>query len=185
MIIANLLRGGDGLPIGAALAGVQGRVVRRVAYLAYYDWIGISKSGDRVWVLSDAKARPQRLAPFRYNRIRHAAHRLDPRPIRRPAFRDYLLAAGMKNHVEEGSNGWAVWVEDDDKLDAAKTELAAFLANPADGRYDAAVEQAEKIRVDEEKKQDRRRKQFRDMRTSWGGSRSGRSRSRWCCFASR
>jgi len=86
-------------------------------------------------------------------------------------FGDYLLAAGMKNHVEEGSNGWAVWVEDDDKLDAAKTELAAFLANPADGRYDAAVDQAEKIRVDEEKRQDRRRKQFRDMRTSWGGSR--------------
>ena len=56
MIIANLLRGGDGLPIGAALAGVQGSASSdALAYLAYYDWIGISKSGDRVWVLSDAK----------------------------------------------------------------------------------------------------------------------------------
>lgn len=86
-------------------------------------------------------------------------------------FGDYLLAAGMKNHVEEASGGdWAVWVEDDDKLDAAKAELDAFRANPVDAKYDAATDRAKKIRVDEEKQQQRRRRQFRDMRTSFGAS---------------
>src|SRR5688572_7451264 len=85
-------------------------------------------------------------------------------------FGDYLLSAGMKNHVEEGSDGWAVWVEDDDKLDAAKAELDAFRANPADARYDAATNRAEKIRINEEKAQERRRRQFRDVRTSFGAS---------------
>ena len=82
-------------------------------------------------------------------------------------FGDYLLAAGMKNHVEEGSAGWAVWVEDDDKLDAAKAELEAFRAAPADPKYSDAPRKAEKIRVEEEKKQERLAKRFHDVRTSW------------------
>ena len=83
-------------------------------------------------------------------------------------FGDYLLAAGMKNHVEEGSSGWAVWVEDDDKLDAAKAEFEAFRAAPADPKYSDAPRKAEKIRVEAEKKQERLAKRFHDVRTSWG-----------------
>ena len=83
-------------------------------------------------------------------------------------FGDYLLAAGMKNSVEEGASGWAVWVEDDDKLDAAKAELEAFRANPADRKYAGASLKAEKIRVDAEKKQERLSKRYHDVRTSWG-----------------
>jgi GlpG protein len=82
-------------------------------------------------------------------------------------FGDYLLAAGMRNHVEEGSTGWAVWVEDDDQLDAAKAELEAFRIRPDDPKYDGAVRTAEKIRREEEKKQERRQKQYHDVRTSW------------------
>jgi GlpG protein len=82
-------------------------------------------------------------------------------------FGDYLLAAGMKNHVEEGSSGWAVWVEDDDKLDAAKAELEAFRAAPADPKYSDAPRKAQKIRVEAEKKQERLVKRFHDVRTSW------------------
>ena len=43
------------------------------------------------------------------------------------------------------------------ELDAAKAELDAFRANPADAKYDGASNQAERIRTDEEKKQERRR----------------------------
>lgn len=82
-------------------------------------------------------------------------------------FGDYLLAQGMKNHVEEGSSGWAVWVENDDHLDAAKAELDAFGANPRDPKYDGAVRKAEQIRKDEEKRQQRLRSHYRDVRTSW------------------
>jgi GlpG protein len=82
-------------------------------------------------------------------------------------FGDYLLSAGMKNHVEEGSSGWAIWVEEDDLLERAKVELESFRANPTDPKYDGASRKAEKIRRDEEKKQERRQQLFRDVRTSW------------------
>ncbi len=83
-------------------------------------------------------------------------------------FGDYLLSAGMKNQVEAASSGWAVWVEDDDKLDQAKSELEAFLVNPTDAKYSGVSRQAERIRVTEEKKQQRLAKRFHDVRTSWG-----------------
>lgn len=85
-------------------------------------------------------------------------------------FGDYLLSAGMKNSVEEGASGWAVWVEDDDKLDAAKAELEAFRANPTDAKYAEASRKAEKIRLDAEKKQERLAKRYHDVRTSWGST---------------
>src|SRR5829696_8232763 len=82
-------------------------------------------------------------------------------------FGDYLLAAGMKNHVEESASGWAVWVEDDDQLDTAKVELDAFRGNRGDPKYDGAVRKAEQIRKEQEKKQQRLQTHFRDVRTSW------------------
>jgi len=83
-------------------------------------------------------------------------------------FGDYLLSAGMKNTVEQGSQGWDVWVEDDDKLDAARAELESFRANPGDPKYDGATRKAERIRNDEVKKRKRLAKRFHDVRTSWG-----------------
>ena len=85
-------------------------------------------------------------------------------------FGDYLLAAGMRNSVEEVASGWAVWVEDDDHLERAKAELDAFSANPADAKYNGATRKAEKIRSAEEKKKERLSKRFHDVRTSWGAT---------------
>jgi GlpG protein len=82
-------------------------------------------------------------------------------------FGDYLLAAGMRNTIEEGSSGWAVWVEHDDHLDAARAELETFQANPRDAKYNGAVRKAEKIRSQDDKKQKRLRKLHHDVRTSW------------------
>lgn len=85
-------------------------------------------------------------------------------------FGDYLLAAGMRNTVDEDSSGWAVWVEDDDKLDAAKIELHAFHTNPTDPKYVSAPLKAERIRVETQKKQNRLAQRFHDVRTSWGST---------------
>jgi GlpG protein len=87
-------------------------------------------------------------------------------------FSDYLLTQKIDNLVEESSTGeangnWLVWIEHDDDIDRGKSELATFLQNPSDPKYHAAG-QAEKIRKQEEKSQQRRRKQFIDVRTSWG-----------------
>ncbi|HEV2294335.1 MAG TPA: rhomboid family intramembrane serine protease [Tepidisphaeraceae bacterium] len=86
-------------------------------------------------------------------------------------FGDYLLAAGMRNSVEEGASGWAVWVEHDDHLEAAKAELETFRANPGDAKYNGVARKAEKIRSAEDKRQERLRKRYHDVRTSWGSTR--------------
>ncbi len=83
-------------------------------------------------------------------------------------FGDYLLAQGMKNSIEQGASGWAVWVEHDDHVDRAKAELEAYSVNPADSRYNGASRVAEKIRAGDQKKQARLRKRFVDVRTRWG-----------------
>src|SRR5690606_25756212 len=83
-------------------------------------------------------------------------------------FSDYLLAAGMPNMVEEGAGGWAVWVENDDHLDRARVELDAFTADPSNGKYASASQTAKKVRSAEQKKQEKRRTRYVDVRTSWG-----------------
>jgi GlpG protein len=84
-------------------------------------------------------------------------------------FGDYLLTLGIGNSVEESpsSGEWAVWVEHDDDLDRAAGELSAFVANPADPRYNGATRQAKTIRAEQERAAERRRKNFTDVRTRW------------------
>ena len=84
-------------------------------------------------------------------------------------FSDYLVTQQIGNMVEESAAGdWAVWIEHDDHLDRAKSELHAFLQNPADGKYGAATRQAETLRKQQEKKQQKKRTQYVDVRTRWG-----------------
>src|SRR6059058_3316533 len=84
-------------------------------------------------------------------------------------FSDYLVTRDIDNRVEQTQAGdFAVWVENDDHLDRAKGELLSFLRNPDDPQYRDSRKEAEKIRVAEEKKQQRLRKRFVDVRTSWG-----------------
>jgi GlpG protein len=84
-------------------------------------------------------------------------------------FSDYLLTQGIGNMVEEQGPGgaWAVWVEDDDHLDRGRAALEHFRANPNDPRYDVQSH-AEKLRKDSQKSEQKRRKQFVDVRTQWG-----------------
>src|SRR5688500_7924249 len=84
-------------------------------------------------------------------------------------FSDYLVTQKIGNMVEESDAGdWAVWVEDDDQIDRGKSELHAFLQNPADPKYGAAVRQAETIRKEQEKTQKKKRTKYIDFRTRWG-----------------
>jgi GlpG protein len=86
-------------------------------------------------------------------------------------FGDYLLAQGVVTNVEESSAGDAqVWVESDDHLDRAKSELHAFLANPADPKYGRAGADAERVRKEQAKKQERLNKQYVNVRTRWSSA---------------
>src|SRR5262245_14573187 len=88
-------------------------------------------------------------------------------------FGDYLLTLGIQNSVEEGASGWQVWVNDDDKMEAAKRELEQFAANPDDARYTSAGRGAEKLRTQQAKVARRRADNFVDVRTQWAGLKGG------------
>jgi GlpG protein len=80
---------------------------------------------------------------------------------------DYLLSIGIDNHVEPSGAAWAVWVEADDDLERARGECVQFERNPADARYTAAAREAARIRAEREAKQQRRARNFRDVRGGW------------------
>src|SRR5512133_285571 len=70
-------------------------------------------------------------------------------------FADYLFAQGIGNRLEpQEPDGWAVWVEDEDRLTEAKDLLDSFRANPADPRFQEAAKTAgaRRKQLEEDKK---------------------------------
>ncbi len=69
-------------------------------------------------------------------------------------FGDYLYAQGIKNDVEhEQSDGWAIWIHEEEQLSRANELLAEFRANPGDIKFSSKARDAEKIRAAEQKSQ--------------------------------
>jgi GlpG protein len=62
---------------------------------------------------------------------------------------DYLLTLQIETRLEPEPGGWALWVCDEDRVEAARQELAAFTRNPADPRYAGAGRAAEVLRREE------------------------------------
>lgn len=89
-------------------------------------------------------------------------------------FGAYLLVRGMPNQVEQGGEGWAVWVENDDHLAPAGEALAAFRAAPDAEQFRAAAREADAVRDQQEQVQRRARHRQVDVRTAWSAA-AGRS----------
>ncbi len=91
------------------------------------------------------------------------------------AFGDFLFVQGIHNQLEhEPSDGWAIWIHDEEHLPRAKELLAEFRASPTDPKFSSNKEQADKLRSEEqkakadyEKKLKGRRHLFRPM-TAYG-----------------
>lgn len=81
-------------------------------------------------------------------------------------FSDYLVTQKIPNMVEQSAAGaaWDVWVENDDDIDRAKTELAGFLANASASKYDAQTE-AKRVRQETEQSRKKARARYVDFRT--------------------
>jgi GlpG protein len=80
-------------------------------------------------------------------------------------FGDFLYVQGIENRIEnQQEEGWAIWVNDEDKLEGAASLLAAFRANPADPKFQAQARSATGLRAEEEKKQETYRQRLRDRR---------------------
>ncbi len=80
-------------------------------------------------------------------------------------FSDYLYSQGVDNDVDAGaSGGWDIWVHDEEQLDAAKQELAAFLEAPDDEKYQSAGTDAEARRRKESEDDEAFKKKVYDRR---------------------
>jgi GlpG protein len=97
-----------------------------------------------------------------------------PDAQRASVFGDYLTSIGVGNDVEQGASGFSIWVHDDDRVEQAKQELSAYLADPAASRYAESRAQAERLRKQTRKLEERRRRNFIDVRTSWSALRAGK-----------
>jgi GlpG protein len=80
-------------------------------------------------------------------------------------FGDYLYVQGIENHLEhEKPDGWGIWINDEDKIEAATGLLAGFRLNPADPKYRAEAKVAPELRAEVEKGEANYRKKLSDRR---------------------
>jgi len=79
-------------------------------------------------------------------------------------FEDYLLTLDIHGQVEPDDDSWAVWVYDEDLVERAREEFAAFQLDPAQAKYQNASREAEVRRKDEQKELERHRKNTIDVR---------------------
>ena len=79
----------------------------------------------------------------------------------------YLVAQRIAAHAEQESNGYSVWVRDEDQLPAAKEALAHFRENPSDARYANVELVANDVRRQQEAEHAARQKNVVEMRGRW------------------
>ena len=95
--------------------------------------------------------------------MRSIGHLADEKAAR--TFADYLYVQKIESHVEfEQAEGWAVWINDEDKIGQAATLLEAFRLNPADPKYRAKAKGAAELRAQAEKGEAKFRKKLHDQR---------------------
>lgn len=84
-----------------------------------------------------------------------------------PLLADYLLCRRIEVQVEREGANWVIWVRDEDRLAEARTVYAEFLADPTNPKYQAAVDQANRLRKDAEKQREEASRRQVDIRKQW------------------
>lgn len=92
-----------------------------------------------------------------------------PDPQQATRFGDYLTALGIANNIEPGDNGSSIWVHNDDHIERSKAELATYLNDPAASRFDEASKAAQRVRDEQQHREQSLRKNYVDVRTNWSG----------------
>ena len=88
-------------------------------------------------------------------------------------FGDYLYANGITNDVDEDEGTWTVWIHDDEQITKAEEELSAFHEDSDNQRYAKGAKEAEKLREQEAKDNERAAKRQVDVRTQVLGQDTG------------
>lgn len=85
---------------------------------------------------------------------------------------DYLLTQGIRIQAEPIESGFALWAFDEDRVAQARKELARFVANPDDARYQAAEREARELRDKWIKEQKQRQGKVVEVRRMWSSPQS-------------
>lgn len=83
-------------------------------------------------------------------------------------FAAWLVTQKIDARAESDRDGWVIWVMDEDRLAAAKTELAAYQADPNDARYRNAEKDAAALERAEQQRREQAQKRMVDMSRRWG-----------------
>ena len=67
-------------------------------------------------------------------------------------FSAYLFTQGIQNHVDRVDEQYEIWVKDEDQLAESKACLEQFQANPQDAKYQVALQQADSLARQQEKR---------------------------------
>ena len=95
--------------------------------------------------------------------MRLIGHLADEQAAR--TFGDFLYVSKIDNRIEhEKADGWAVWVNDEDRIAEASQLLNEFRVNPADPKYRSQAKSASGLRAEAEKSQARWVKKLQDRR---------------------
>jgi GlpG protein len=85
------------------------------------------------------------------------------------AFGNYLYVQGIGNEIEFlKDDGWAVWVADEDKIEAASRLFAEYKKNPAESKFQVEPEKADRMRAEEAAGEAAYRKKVRTRRQLFG-----------------
>lgn len=84
-------------------------------------------------------------------------------------FGDYLTALGIANDIEQGAQGFSVWIHNDDHIERSKSELTSFLTEPHAGRFTEASKAAQRVRDEQERREQSLQKNYIDYRTRFAG----------------
>lgn len=80
---------------------------------------------------------------------------------------DYLLTQGIRIQAEPIEGGFALWAFDEDHVSQARDELARFVENPGDARYQAAEREARELRDKLIREQKQRQGTVVEVRRMW------------------
>ncbi|MEO1994859.1 MAG: rhomboid family intramembrane serine protease [Planctomycetaceae bacterium] len=82
-------------------------------------------------------------------------------------YEDYLLVRGIGSRVDQGGDGWEVWVLEEDHVDLARQEFEQFLSDPEADTYREAASAASAVRRKKERKIKAATKRVVDTQSRW------------------
>jgi GlpG protein len=94
-------------------------------------------------------------------------------------FTAWLITQRIDAHAEhektQEGDQWAVWIRDEDSLQAARHELKLFEADPKHARYQGAERQAIALREEELRRRERVQRNMVDVNRQWAKTNSARN----------